>query len=97
MRGETDEPAIDIVLRVILHTSEEFHPSFEVATVPVVSTFDSAQHVTTRRAELRKIVGLVAAKTGHASRRTGLHREILGGAKETATNTVLPNPRFWRA
>jgi hypothetical protein len=97
MRGETDEPAIDIVLRVILHTSEQFYPPFQVAAVPMLSTLDSAQHVTIRRAEQREIVGLVAAKTGHAGGRTGLHREILGGAKETAPNSVLPNPRLWWA
>ena len=97
MRRKTDEPAIDIVRRVILETSEELCPPFEVAAPPVITPNDSAQHVTIRSTQQREIVGLVAAKTGHADCRTGLERDILGRAKETVTDSVLPNRRFWGA
>src|SRR5260221_5307906 len=48
MRRKTDEPAISIDARVVLHTSEEFHPPFEVATIPMILPHNSAQHVTIR-------------------------------------------------
>src|SRR5689334_3753505 len=49
-----------------------------------------------RSTQQHEVVGLLAAESNHAEGRTILDCEILGRAKKTATDSVLPDFRFWR-
>lgn len=91
VRRKANQPAIGINVRVVLHASEEFQPTFEVASIPVISPLDSAKHMAVREAEQSEIVGLTAAKHGHTGRRAAFNRDILGRRQKAITYSVLPN------